>query len=639
MAICLKGIKGHNGFLLENESTLGEDISVLIGKNGSGKTRILESIREQLTSVEIDGQKLQRTDIVLIESASLIPNLGTVYNDTQFQQKITSTLQLYDRIKATLDKPYDSSRAQSHGRGGNKDALDPESLHMLCQSIAKKTNKPAPELSHEDIILHYEEPSRNVLGIQNISTIFNNHIKRKNNNQYNEWKCKEKGADVQYWSDEEFLQKFGDKPWVRANKILDDTFDGKFEFNIPDELSQSYTYQAKLIQKYNGQAVTVGNLSSGEKTLLWLALTLFNLQYYESDLVKPPKLLLIDEPDAFLHPKMVDKMYKAFDSFVNIFKSNVVITTHSPTTAALAPAKNLYLVQDNAIENIEQDRAISELLDGVTQMSITATNRRQVYVESFYDADIYQALYNTIAPRSDVVDAKISLSFVSSGPKIPVQFVKDKVRQLLEIHDDKLLDEFVSGINGSGSCEYVIGQVQALSDSGNKTVRGVIDWDKKNTSSCLISVFAENHAYSVENICLDPISILLLLHIDHPTTYTMPFICGKEVDWENWINDAALLQVSVDKYLKKILLRDNNKDVVLSYLSGVKLDSDKEYLQLNGHDLEKLVREKYPQLNAYARKGKDGELKSTIVTRSMVTIGKSRFVPDVFESVFASLQK
>ena len=272
-------------------------------------------------------------------------------------------------------------------------------------------------------------------------------------------------------------------------------------------------------------------------------------------------------------------------------------------------------------------------------MSITATNRRQVYVESFYDAEIYQALYNAIAPRSDVIDAKISLSFVSSGPKIPILFVKDKVRQILSIHDDVLLDEFVSGINGSGSCEYVIGQVQALSDSGNRTVRGVIDWDKKNTSSCLISVFAENHSYSVENICLDPISILLLLHIDHPTMYTMLSICGKEVDWEGWLNDSILLQASVDKYLNNILSRISNKDVKLAYLSGTKLDSDQEYLQMNGHELEGKVREKYPQLNAYARKGKDGELKSTIITRSMVTIGKNRFVPNVFEIVFASLQK
>lgn len=253
----------------------------------------------------------------------------------------------------------------------------------------KKTEKAASKLSHEDIIFHFEEPSKNVLGIQSVSTIVNQYIKRRHKNEYNEWKCTQKDDDVQFFSYQEFIQQFGDGPWILINRILEDAFDGKFQFCTPDEDSLSYKYQAQLLQGQEKKPVSITHLSSGEKTLLWLALTLFNSQYYELETAHTPKILLLDEPDAFLHPKMVLKMYKALESFNHNFNSLVIISTHSPTTVALAPNEKVYLVESNSITDIEKDGAISELLDGVTQISLNPKNRRQVYVESQYDVDVY----------------------------------------------------------------------------------------------------------------------------------------------------------------------------------------------------------------------------------------------------------
>ncbi|EGQ9552022.1 ATP-binding protein, partial [Vibrio parahaemolyticus] len=319
----LTGTKDFNGFLLEKPLSLDTRITVLTGRNGSGKTRFIESVSNRSTQISINGSVLDNTSISYIKQAALNPNLGNVYNHSNTQNRLIAALNFYDSVKHDFDLPFDRSKAQAHDRRNEGSTLNYEQLYNLCSSISKKMDKLASELSHDDIILNYEEPSNNILGVQNISTIFNQYIQRQHLNKYNKWLNTVENEDVKFFSDVEFVEKFGDKPWVVINKILEETFEGKFKFNVPDEESKSYSFQANLINTADGKdaVMSVQHLSSGEKTLLWLALTLFNTQYYEVEYTKAPKVLLIDEPDAFLHPKMVVKMYQALESFSKSFDS------------------------------------------------------------------------------------------------------------------------------------------------------------------------------------------------------------------------------------------------------------------------------------------------------------------------------
>jgi ABC-type multidrug transport system ATPase subunit len=636
----ITGVKEHKGFLLKNSTTLDQKIIILTGRNGSGKTRFIESLHNQCTSILLNGSILGQHDIKIFPQTQLIPSFGINYNYLQYQIKLTNTLAMFDQIKADLDSPFNQDIANSYNRMHNDGALGYSDIFKLCLSISETLGKKPSQLSHDDITLHYEEPIGNVLGIQNISTIVNQYIKRSHDNRMNKWRSTEENEDVIYLSDEEFIQRFGQQPWIIINEILNDTFDGKFQFNIPDEKSKSYSYQAQLIQTNDQQLIAIDSLSSGEKTLLWLALTLFNSQYYDPELVNTPKLLLLDEPDAFLHPKMVIKMYKVLESFKNNYNSIIIITTHSPTTVALAPEDSTFVVFDNSVSPVTKDEAITELLDGITQISINPHNRRQVFVESNYDSDTYQAIYLHLAHNSQLIDPKISLNFVSSGPKMPEQQLKDKAKQILKIEDNKLLEEFVISVNGIGNCVQVIGQVESLEQNDNETVRGIIDWDLKNEPSKYVSVLAHEYAYSIENITLDPICILLLLNADQPTKFTMTEICGEDIHWSYWLTNDDLLQISIDRFILKVLGSVNLKNCELKYVSSDrKLFSDTKYLMMKGHDLEKLVISAYPSLKTYARSNKDGELKYSIVLKSMINLTNGKFIPKVFEEVLTNVQK
>ena len=638
MPITVSGQTVHNGFLLTKPFSHEGSLIVLTGRNGCGKTRLLESIQKQMSVVDLGDVRLINREIKLVGQAQLQPNFGGVYNDAHFQTKITSSLQMFNHIKKDFDSPYSHDRAGSYGRM-YESSLPYETLHKLCNSIGQYLKKLPSELTHDEIKMHFEDHVQNVLGSQNISSICNQYIQRKRLNKFNRYCAEQEGEHVSYLSDEEFLKRFGGEPWKIINRIIESTFDGKFKFSEPDIKSQSYSYNATLIEQENSLPVTVNALSSGEKTLLWLALTLFNSQYYDQTAVVAPKLLLLDEPDAFLHPQMVVKMYKVLNEFARSFQAKILITTHSPTTVALSPENSTYIVSNNLISTITKDEGVAELLDGVTQISIDPENRRQVFVESQYDADVYQAIYTKLLHNSSCLDPKVSLSFVSSGPKMPEQQLRDKVKQILKINDQNLLDEFVKSINGVGNCVQVEGQVEALEQGDNKTVRGIIDWDLKNKPSKSISIFAPNLAYSIENITLDPICILLLLHTNRPELFTMLSICGSEIHWTDWLKNSELLQESINRFIYKIFDRKNNKNAELSYISGVKLLSDSEYLRMKGHSLEELIKDKYRALNEFSRTGKDGELKFSIVSKSMINLTNGLFIPTPFGTVLFSVQR
>lgn len=333
------------GFKLNNSLHSEENIIVITGKNGSGKSRFLESIKNNNSEAYIDTNLLNSREIEFLEQSKLTPNFGSLYDDRQYQSKITATLQTFDTIKQHLDKPLTDDLLRMLSRiGGGGESLPPTFLHTLCNSIAKKIGKQPSELSHDELLIYFEDHIQTLLGFQNLSQLCNRYIEKRKKNRYHRYLTTQEGEDHPFLSDDEFIMNFGEQPWDIINKIIDNIFDHKFQFTIPDINSSSYSYQTQLKHKESDDVISINNLSSGEKTLLWLAITLFNSQYYNSNIIASPKLLLLDEPDAFLHPQMVLKLYQTLNEFCSKFDAKIILTTHSPTTIALAPNDSIFVI-------------------------------------------------------------------------------------------------------------------------------------------------------------------------------------------------------------------------------------------------------------------------------------------------------
>lgn len=75
-----------------------------------------------------------------------------------------------------------------------------------------------------------------------------------------------------------------------------------------------------------------------------------------------PKLLLVDEPDAHLHPDKQERLIETLERAAAEFNVQVILTTHSPhIVRAASPAVNLVWVKDGQVID-EDDSAVRSLL-------------------------------------------------------------------------------------------------------------------------------------------------------------------------------------------------------------------------------------------------------------------------------------
>lgn len=632
------GDSEYKGFSMRKTIRVEGRIVVLTGKNGVGKTRFLESIKHLSTRVHSLEGELSSSDIVLLTQSALMPSFGQGYNDDTYVARVRNTIEYFIRDRQDFIDPYDErkSLARISRMGNPQAALSYAKLYELCQIISDKLKLSVADLTEEHIRLNFDELLDTPFGVSDISMISNTYRRRIDENEFAEWRASLKRKNVGFIPADKIAEHFGPKPWEILNSILEMVFDGKFIFSVPDEKSDVYDYVAQLKLKASGQNLNLDSLSSGENTLLWLVLTLFNTQYRKAMSSAVPKLLLIDEPDAFLHPKMVEKLYSVLNSFADMFGVFAFITTHSPTTVALAPPDSTYMVDETGAILVEKDFAISELLDGVNQISLDPENRLHVFVESFYDANMFNALYTHLRGVEDAIDSKVSLSFIPSGEKVPEHRIVEAVRSLVSDDNDLAL-KMVAAINGVGSCSHVYAAVESFTESSSKYVRGVVDWDLHNKPKPGVVVFADGYAYTTENLGLDPISILLMLHMDKDEDYSIASLCGREVSWEEWLERTDLLQTSLDNYLERVLNSPNNRDVEIEYVSGVRLSTDSRYLRM-GSGLEERVLTAYHGLKSYIGNGAKKDLKYTVVTKSMLKLMGGRFIPVQFVQLFKELQ-
>ena len=167
-------------------------------------------------------------------------------------------------------------------------------------------------------------------------------------------------------------------PWLALREELDRMRDASgdpelfnFEFsdpggdNIPFVDHSRYSFATRLTNRNTGKSYSTKMLSSGEKILMTLCLASFNWSMG----CRMPKLVLLDEIDAMLHPSMVTVLV---DSLKNLFVEHgtrVMMATQSVTTASLLRDGEVYRMsrKNNMVDirPVPKLEAVSEMSDGL----------------------------------------------------------------------------------------------------------------------------------------------------------------------------------------------------------------------------------------------------------------------------------
>lgn len=614
------------------ESEPLSQLTVITGKNGSGKSQLLDLINKKSKNDNAVSGVDFKTEpaISLVQAEGIIKsNVSQVTHD-QWKQVVNKNLQAYKALKENtiyylkvlsennitaagfkrhesppllndtseyktlLNKAHSEVTGQPllqedkvtshHQRTLNRKILNHKNEGMMkfIEDLCQHTGKSEDRLVEADF---YNSPiqehliDENDLFSSQVEIIFYNYAKRRDQNRKAYFYKKEEGEENSSISDADFVESF-QPPWDVINQILDKL---NIDFYFKGIEKREFTIEApiefSLLKKFSEVNIPFNDLSSGEKVIIGLIIKLFTSEYYQERL-SFPELLVLDEPDSHLHPEMSKLLLDVLEeTFVKRYGIKVIITTHSPSTIALCKEEYIYQLQNGentSLKKISKDDALKLLTSFIPTLSIDYKNHKQVFVESPTDKYYYESIFNRLNLEYSY---PFRLYFISNG-------------------------------YGKGNCEQVIDVVKEIRKSGNDTCFGIVDWDKKNEAGNFIEVHGQNNRYSLENFIYDPIylSVLFLemkalnLHAEVGidlsfNEYTLgenPELISRLV---NWFFECYYLVHNVPQNEK-----DNLKTVC--YHNGAKVEIPLWYLEFNGHDLEERLKQAFKPLEKYRDEGK-----------------------------------
>lgn len=568
------------------------NFSVLTGKNGSGKTHLLEAVADNAKSqVYINGALIK--NVRYIGFNGLNPNIAETCDPQTIIQHIKNSWTNYN----TQVQRYRQNEPNNNDTNRLFDYIgDDQNLRKYVLSTIEGTKKAFDKLTEDDFSDYFDISylGQNDFFTAQFALIFKNYHKRQEENNYNEYyQAKGEKVSKPVLTKKEFEEKFGIPPWDFVNKILLET-KIPYEVNSPigTRLESNFTF--KLKDRSAGFEISSMDLSTGEKVLMSLALAIYNTG---GDLGKPD-LLLLDEPDAGLHPSMSKMMVDVLNK--NIVLDNkipTVISTHSPTTIIASDGISIYqMIRGNNIPTkISTQQAVELLSSDIPFLKISNDKRRQVFVESKYDVNYYELLTNIY-------------SRIEQLPSEPI---------------------YLPARTSIGSnCTDVIETVNNLSENGNEQVYGIIDWDTINASKDRVIVIGENERYAIENYLLDPLLMGLLFLRERKLNFS-DFTLTAYTNYADIYKLTELdAQLIIDKVLNDLSLYSiNTKPYILQ--NGWALNVTEEFNLHQGHGLEILYKTKYPFLKSYQRE--DG-LKKDIIEK--VINDYPNFTPrQIFETI------
>lgn len=635
------GKNEYQGFFLADRFVLDGRISIVTGPNGCGKTRFFGAIKNGSIQVHCNDEEIMSYRVQLIEGQSLVVPEEPEFSIDAFAKQAGEAGKNFLGDKKVYTEPWDEMLRQVAGVNMHEYQVPPrQDMYNIVRRVAAKLHVEVGELTAQQVELNFENPSDVLLALPSVSRVINTYLWRVQKNKNDRFRVSEDevlGYDpIPLDKEEEY---FGPPPWKALNKVLSSVFKGKFKFSEP--VGKQPNYKAQLLGADGKTPIPVSELSSGEKTLFYLALTIFNLQHRDGVKLITPGLILLDEPDAFLHPSMAMQLFDFLSEIVEQFNTRIMLITHSPSTVALSPSESIIIVRGGGLISVSKDEAIAELLDGVTQISINPHNRRQVYVESFYDAECYTTIYRGV--QRYLSDSKVSLTFsAASENKLPKNHVREAFQSTFkgEQLNEELVEQFIKHLNGVGCCTMVEGQVDDLKQQGATTIRGLIDRDKvelKRRSEGYITVLGDGSCYAIENLIFNPVNVMHALHVLDGQKYPLEKFCKstKAIGVGKWLRNYNLLQKSVNWFVSDLIGCQEDLQVLLEFSGGAVVRLPGEYLNRQGHQLARLIVEKHPVLAE-----KFGRKDSKVMTglASFMVDQGGDFVPKLFLDAFSRLR-
>lgn len=311
----IKGIKDLELSFKKNNKIL--DVIVLAGVNGSGKTTILESIKDFFNNKNVNYDEPKKSNVNLniffeeFEKKKIKEAEKSSNNNKRPLWDFFSALQNYEIYIKRSDKHY-------HTHIAKKFDIPPKIIYVPAENKFEEIQTYSTTLSKE-----YEF----------INTINSNVIR-----------------DIPSYiaTRRNYLATIEEDLTMKevTNKVVNE-INGIFSILELDVKLKGFSKDEKTLPIFEnsaGEEFDINDLSSGEKQLFLRTLSIKMLEPKNS-------IILIDEPELSLHPKWQQRIIEVYKKIGE--NNQIIVATHSPHILGSVSNENIFILYRNENGKIE----------------------------------------------------------------------------------------------------------------------------------------------------------------------------------------------------------------------------------------------------------------------------------------------
>ena len=312
----IKGIKDLELLFRKDNEIL--DVIVLAGVNGSGKTTILESIKDFFNNKNIDFNNIEKSNV----------NLDIFFEDFEKKQIEEVEKSSIDNYEHKLQDFFSALQSYEYYRKNSNDYYQ--------NQIAKRFNMP-PKIIYvpaENKFENVETKSTTLSREYQFINIINSNVIR----------------DIPSYiaTRRNYLATIEEDLTMKevTNKVINE-INGIFDILELDVKLKGFSKDEKIMPIFEnsaGEEFNINDLSSGEKQLFLRTLSIKMLEPKNS-------IILIDEPELSLHPKWQQRIIEVYKKIGE--NNQIIIATHSPHILGSVSNENIFILYRNENRKIE----------------------------------------------------------------------------------------------------------------------------------------------------------------------------------------------------------------------------------------------------------------------------------------------